>query len=93
MEAHLEQEIFGKAYDLKLIHRLWGFILPYRRLFWCSVLLLPLQQIFGLAQPYIMKVAIDGYIAGGNLWGLQGIALLFVLALAGEVVTFTFTTT
>ena len=89
VESH-EQEIFGKAYDLKLIKRLWRFILPYKRLFWCSMLLLPLQQVFGLAQPYIMKVVIDGYIAGGNLWGLQGMGLLFLLALAGEVVTFYF---
>jgi len=89
VESH-EEEIFGKAYDLKLIRRLWRFILPYKRLFWCSMLLLPLQQVFGLAQPYIMKVAIDGFITGGNLWGLQGIGLLFLLALVGEVVTFYF---
>ncbi len=89
VEGH-EEEIFGKAYDLKLIQRLWRFILPYKRLFWFSMLLLPLQQVFGLAQPYIMKVAIDGFITGGNLWGLQGIGLLFLLALVGEVVTFYF---
>ncbi|MBI2985526.1 MAG: ABC transporter ATP-binding protein [Deltaproteobacteria bacterium] len=86
IETH-EEEIFGKAYDLKLIKRLWRFILPYKRRFWNAMLLLPLQQVFGLAQPYIMKVAIDGYIAGGNLWGLQGVGLFFLLALAGEVVT------
>ena len=85
-----EEEIFGKAYDLKLIRRLWEFILPYKSLFWLATLLLPLEQAFGLAQPYIMKVAIDGYIAGGDLLGLQGMGLLFLLALAGEVVTFYF---
>ena len=89
VESH-EEEIFGKAYDLKLIQRLWQFILPYKKLFWFSMLLLPLQQVFGLAQPYIMKVAIDRSIANGNLWGLQGMGLLFLLALAGEVVTFYF---
>lgn len=90
MENYHQEEIFGKAYDLKLIRRFWQFILPYKKLFWCSMLLLPLQQVFGLAQPYIMKVAIDGFIAGGNLWGLQGMGLLFLLALAGEVATFYF---
>src|SRR3990167_7687150 len=65
-------------------------MLPYKRLFWFAMLLLPLQQLFGLAQPYIMKVAIDGYIAGANLWGLQGVAVLFLLAIAGEAVTFYF---
>lgn len=90
MENYHQEEIFGKAYDLKLIRRFWQFILPYKKLFWCSMLLLPLQQVFGLAQPYIMKVAIDGFIAGGNLWGLQGMGLFFLLALAGEVATFYF---
>jgi len=90
VENYHQEEIFGKAYDLKLIRRFWQFILPYKKLFWCSMLLLPLQQVFGLAQPYIMKVAIDGFIAGGNPWGLQGMGLLFLLALAGEVATFYF---
>ncbi|MBI2997812.1 MAG: ABC transporter ATP-binding protein [Deltaproteobacteria bacterium] len=88
--ASHEEEIFGKAYDLKLIKRLWRFMLPYKKLFWLSMLLLPLLQLFGLAQPYIMKVAIDGYIASGNLWGLQGMGLLFLLAIAGEATTFYF---
>jgi ATP-binding cassette subfamily B protein len=89
VESHRE-EIFGKAYDLRLIRRLWQFILPYKGLFWLSVLLLPLQQAFGLAQPYIMKVAIDRSIAGADLSGLQGPGLLFLLFLVGEAVTFYF---
>jgi len=88
--ASHEEEIFGKAYDLNLIKRLWRFMLPYKKLFWLSMLLLPVLQLFGLAQPYIMKVAIDGYIAGGNLWGLQGMGLLFLVAIAGEATIFYF---
>ena len=78
------EEILGKAYDFRLIKRLWQFILPYRRLFFLSLLLLPLQQAFGLAQPYLMKVGIDQYIAGKDLWGLQTVMLLFLGALIGE---------
>jgi ATP-binding cassette, subfamily B, multidrug efflux pump len=85
-----QEVIFGKAYDLKLIQRLWRFILPYKRIFYLAMLLVPLQQAFGLAQPFLMKVAIDQYIAGGNLWGLQQMGLLFLAALAGEVVTLYF---
>jgi ATP-binding cassette subfamily B protein len=65
-----QEENFGKAYDLWLIRRLWRFIVPYRALFGLGLMLLPLQQIFGLAQPIIMKVAIDRYIEGANIWGL-----------------------
>ena len=85
--AHQQEEILGKAYDFKLIKRLWQFIRPYKRLFLLSLLLLPLQQALGLAQPYLMKVGIDQYIAGKDLWGLQNVMLLFLGALAGETIT------
>ncbi|MEE8074281.1 MAG: ABC transporter ATP-binding protein [Candidatus Binatia bacterium] len=88
-ESH-QEEIFGKAYDLELVRRLWRFIVPYRALFGFSLMLLPLQQIFGLAQPIIMKVAIDRYIAGANLWGLGVMGTLFAVVLVGEVVTYYF---
>ena len=85
-QAPHPEEILGKAYDFRLIKRLWRFILPYRRLFFLSLLLLPLQQAFGLAQPYLMKVGIDQYIAGKDLWGLQTVMLLFLGALVGETI-------
>lgn len=81
-----QEEVLGKAYDLRLVRRLWHFIIPYKRLFYLSLLLLPLQQAFGLAQPYLMKIGIDRYIADKNLWGLQNVMLLFLGALIGETV-------
>jgi ATP-binding cassette subfamily B protein len=86
-EAIEQEEVLGKAYDLALIRRLWQFIIPYKRLFFLSLLLLPLQQAFGLAQPYLMKVGIDRYIASKDLWGLQNVMLLFLAALIGETLT------
>jgi ATP-binding cassette subfamily B protein len=86
-EVTPQEEALGKAYDLRLVRRLWKFILPYKRLFYLSLLLLPLQQAFGLAQPYLMKIGIDQYIAGKNLWGLQAVMLCFLGALVGETVT------
>jgi ATP-binding cassette, subfamily B, multidrug efflux pump len=86
-EAIEQEEVLGNAYDLRLIRRLWQFILPYKRLFFLSLLLLPVQQAFGLAQPYLMKVGIDQYIASKDLWGLQSVMLLFLAALIGETLT------
>src|SRR5688500_12702276 len=83
-EPSPSEEIFGKAYDIPLIKRLWKFIVPYKRLFLMAMLLLPLQQAFGLAQPYLMKIGIDQYIAGRDLAGLQVIGLLFLGAVVGE---------
>src|SRR5438093_10579159 len=85
-----QEEILGKAYDLRLIKRLWQFMAPYKRLFWLGMLLLPLQQAFGLAQPYLMKIGIDQYIAGRDLKGLQSVGLLFLAAVVGETVTLFF---
>src|SRR5918996_4250579 len=81
-----QEEVLGKAYDLRLIKRLWKFIVPYKRMFLTAMLLLPLQESFGLAQPYLMKVAIDQYIGGRDIWGLQGVGLLYLVALLGESV-------
>ncbi|MGH7928211.1 MAG: ABC transporter ATP-binding protein, partial [Candidatus Binatia bacterium] len=67
--------------------RLWKFMVPYKRLFVLAMLLLPLQQAFGLAQPYLMKIGIDQYIANRDLWGLQTVGLLFLGSLVGETVT------
>ena len=85
-EPSQQEEILGKAYDIRLIRRLWKFIVPYKRLFWMAMLLLPLQQAFGLAQPYLMKIGIDQYIAGRDLKGLQSVGLLFLGAVVGETV-------
>jgi ATP-binding cassette subfamily B protein len=85
-ESPRQEEIIGKVYDVRLIKRLWRFMRPYQRLFWLAMLLLPLQQAFGLAQPYLMKIGIDQYIGGRDLAGLQTVGLLFLGALIGETV-------
>ena len=35
--AH-QEENFGKAYDVRLLRRLWRFVVPYKRLFWLAML-------------------------------------------------------
>ena len=86
-QALQQEEILGKAYDFRLIQRTWKYILPYKRIFFLAMALLPLQQALGLAQPYLMKIGIDQYIAGRDLVGLRNVGLLFLAALIGETVT------
>ena len=69
-EETQQEEILGKAYDFRLVRRLWNFIIPTNGCFILSLLLLPLQQAFGLAQPYLMKIGIDQYIARQESLGL-----------------------
>jgi len=86
-QALQQEEILGKAYDFRLIQRTWKYIVPYKRIFFLAMALLPLQQALGLAQPYLMKIGIDQYIAGRDLVGLRNVGLLFLAALIGETFT------
>ena len=79
-----EEEVLGKAYDTRLIRRLWRYVHPYRGLVVLSVSLLFGVMAVQLAQPYLVKIAIDDYIGAGTLEGLAGIAALFLLTLVAE---------
>ena len=52
-----QEEALGKAYDARLVRRLWTFIQPHRYLFWLSVVCLPISSGLMLVQPYLLKVA------------------------------------
>lgn len=82
------EEALGKTYDVALLRRLWRYVRPYRGQFLLSVICLPLTSAFLLAQPYILKIAVDGYIAHNDAEGLAKAGLLFVAALIGEFVFF-----
>ena len=77
----VEDEVLGRAYDRRLMGRLWVFVRPYRRVIALSAVSFPLLAAVELVQPYLTKVAIDSYILRGDWPGLSRIALLFLLTL------------
>src|ERR671934_22165 len=85
-----DDEVIGKAYDARLMRRLLQYLRPY----WSSVAIAFVAITAGsaasLAQPYLMKVAIDRYIAAGLLRELDRLALVYfvilVVAFAAEYV-------
>jgi ATP-binding cassette subfamily B multidrug efflux pump len=78
-----DEEFLGAAYDARLMARLWQATRPYRRVVWVSALLfLPIAAL-ELAQPWLIKLAIDLYILPGEWAGLTWIAGAFFLTLAG----------
>ncbi|RJP73043.1 MAG: ABC transporter ATP-binding protein, partial [Candidatus Abyssobacteria bacterium SURF_17] len=79
-----EEEALGKAYDARLVRRLWTYMRPYRTRILLSLALLLLVSAFQLLRPYLIKVAIDSHIVPAKLEGLNIIALVFLLAMAGE---------
>ena len=82
------EEELGKAYDFRLMMRLWAYIRPHRRLFLLAVAALPLNSLAMLAQPYLLKVAIDRYIANKDAHGLAFTALLYGTAMVCEYAFF-----
>jgi ATP-binding cassette subfamily B multidrug efflux pump len=79
------EAVFDKAYDARLIRRLWAYIRPYRRDFWLAMGCLPATSIFSLAQPYLLKVTIDRYIARHNTAGVATMGTLYAAAMLGEL--------
>lgn len=73
-----EEEIAGKAYDTALLRRFARYVAPYRLAITVVVLILPLVAACRLAQPWIIKLAIDSHITTGRLAGLETLALGFL---------------
>ncbi len=76
-----DDEVLGKAYDAELMRRLLQYLRPY----WRSVVVAFVAIIAGasasIAQPYLMKIAIDRYIAAGRLADVNRLALLYLVVL------------
>ena len=58
---------FGKAYDGRLVRRLAVFFKPHMLLFIASMVSYPIVALFGLVQPYLVKVAIDQHLVAGTV--------------------------
>lgn len=81
-----EEEILGKSYDIVLMRRLLGYLRPYRLQVAISFAAILGTSVLQLAQPYLTMIAIDHYIAVGDVTGLTRIALLFFSVLIGAFV-------
>ena len=77
----VDDDILGRAYDARLMRRLWTFTRPHVRLVLATCALFPAVTLLELIQPYLVKIAIDEHILRGDWAGLGGIATLFLLVL------------
>ena len=78
-----DEEVLGKAYDARLMRRLLGYLRPYTAHVITALLAIVAASALQLAQPYLIKLAIDRYIAAGDLSGLNRMALWFLGILVG----------
>ncbi|TPN02071.1 ABC transporter ATP-binding protein [Mesorhizobium sp. B2-1-3A] len=62
-----EEEVFGKAYDPRIIRRIWSFVRPYRGRIFISVAAVLVFTLTQLAIPLVIRYAIDHGMAPGRL--------------------------
>ena len=78
----IDDDVVGKAYDARLMRRLLGYLRPYRLHASLALAAIIANSMLQLAQPYLMKVAIDRFIPAGDLDGVNRIALWYLAILA-----------
>ena len=75
-----ENEALGKAYDARLMRRLWTFVHPYRGRVFLALALLVGESLAAIAPPYLLQQAIDGPLTEGQPSGVWYYFYLFVIA-------------
>jgi ATP-binding cassette, subfamily B, multidrug efflux pump len=79
-----DDDVLGKAYDARLMRRLLQYLRPHWRAVAAAFVAIIIGAVVSLAQPYLIKLAIDQYIAAGRLEGLDRLAGVYaVLLLVG----------
>jgi ATP-binding cassette subfamily B multidrug efflux pump len=87
-----EEEVFGKAYDPKIIRRIWSFVAPYRGQIILSVASVLVFTLTQLAIPLIIRYAIDNGMQAGILdrsvlmWVLVAFAVTILINYAASFI-------
>src|SRR3954471_2475794 len=77
----VDDDVLGKAYDARLMRRLLQYLRPYWRSVVAALVTIVVGGAASLVQPYLIKVAIDRYIAAHRLTGLDRIAQIYLAVL------------
>ncbi len=94
-----EEEVLGKAYDSRLMRRLLGYLRPYRWQVTIAITSIILKSFADVLGPYLVKVAVDRYLAPtpgamSGLWNwldprpVHGIAQISTIYLGLLIFTF-----
>jgi len=76
-----DDDVVGKAYDARLMRRLLQYLRPYWRSVAAAFAAILVGGAASLVQPYLIKIAIDRYIAARRLTGLDRLAALYLAVL------------
>lgn len=89
LEAFHEEQRLGRAYDGRLLRRLWGFLRPYRALVGLALGASLLATALALGRPLVMRWALDhGVMAHDARLLAQGGLLLLGMGLVEQLLAF-----
>ena len=77
--GQVDEEVFGSAYDQRVILRLGPFISPYKKMATISVVAMIVYTITQVAVPWMIALAIDDYIVAEDWDGLNLIVIVFMV--------------
>jgi ATP-binding cassette subfamily B multidrug efflux pump len=80
------EDIRGKAFDQRIVRRLLTYLYPHTHRMIGAFALMLGSSALALAIPYLIKVAIDGYITKGDAAALSSVALLMAGAYIGTYI-------
>jgi ATP-binding cassette subfamily B multidrug efflux pump len=78
------EDLLGNALDRTLLRRIFACVVPYRGRLFVAAALLPVMAGLEIAQPLLLKKAIDEHITVGRLAGLDRLGFLYLMALVGQ---------
>lgn len=78
-----DDDVLGKAYDGRLLARLFSYVGPYRRQIVLAVILMAVSTALSVSGPWVVGRAVDA-IGGGDLGMLHRWALLFAAVAVAE---------
>ena len=87
-----EEEVFGKAYDPRIVRRIWSFVKPYQGRIFISVAAVLVFTLTQLAIPLVIRYAIDHGMAVGRLdqsvmiWAIGVFAVIILINYAASYV-------
>lgn len=87
-----EEEVFGKAYDPRIVRRIWSFVKPYQGRIFISVAAVLVFTLTQLAIPLVIRYAIDHGMAAGRPdravmnWAIGAFALIILINYAASYV-------
>jgi ATP-binding cassette, subfamily B, multidrug efflux pump len=83
-----EETTLGRAYDTRLMARLWPYVRPHARLLWVAVVGILFTAVGSLLRPVIMKDTIDGVLGGTPGALMKGGLILVSIVLAEQALSF-----